>query len=167
MCKESTGAMRIRNLTKTSWCDFSFERRRCSSFWSNLILDSRWQVHVLLSFSEYNTCLACSKSYKWKKSLHRHVRESPECWPILLTSGNGEFIRQIHYKMLYNTKNWMKGERLFEQFSWLRKENSTKFFVMFYIWNIFCKNKCCYILIQCYWSIYIYMKQECVFFGVL
>ncbi|EFN68030.1 hypothetical protein EAG_06742 [Camponotus floridanus] len=54
---------------------------------------------------EYNTCLACSKSYKWKKSLHRHVRESPECWPVLLTSGNGEFIRQIHYKMLYNTKN--------------------------------------------------------------
>lgn len=59
-----------------------------------------------VSFSEWNTCLACSKSYKWRKSLHRHVRESPECWPVLLTSGNGEFIRQIHYKMLYNVNNW-------------------------------------------------------------
>ncbi|KAL0132454.1 hypothetical protein PUN28_000299 [Cardiocondyla obscurior] len=37
-----------------------------------------------------NTCLACSKTYKWRKSLHRHVRESPECWPVLLVSGNSD-----------------------------------------------------------------------------
>lgn len=105
---------------------------------------SRWRTYVLLSFVECNICLACSKSYKWKKSLHRHVRESPECWPILLTSGNGEFIRQIQYKMLYNTKNWI-------DWSVCNRLLLTKILTQnCYIWNIFYKNKSYFIVARLY-----------------
>lgn len=99
---------------------------------------SRWRTYVLLSFSDCNTCLACSKTYKWKKSLHRHVRESPECWPILLTSGNGEFIRQIQYKMLYNTKNWMDRGCDFNQLLSIKRLLMTRidFIVIFEIFFI-------------------------------
>ncbi|XP_051166425.1 zinc finger protein 154-like [Leptopilina boulardi] len=50
---------------------------------------------------KHNTCISCTKSYKWKKSLHRHVRESPECWPILLTSGNNALFQYPHNGSTY------------------------------------------------------------------